>query len=113
MTPEGKVKKAVRDYFESIGCIAASKAPEVVEDQAGYYCMPVSNGMGVHGIPDIIGHYKGRFFAVETKVAGKNPTPLQQHQLKAINLTGGKAFVVRGAEDLDQLKAWVREGVKS
>ena len=108
MTPEGLVKQKVREYLNSIGCIPASKAPLATPAHHGYYFMPVSNGMGVHGIPDTIGHYKGFFFAVETKVEKKNPTALQAHQLKAIEMSGGKAFVVRGAEDLGEIKEWVR-----
>jgi hypothetical protein len=108
MTPEGLVKKAVQTYLNSIGCIAASKAPLATKAHYGYYFMPVSNGMGVHGVCDIQGHYKGFYFAIETKVEKKNPTALQEHQIKAINISGGKAIVVRGAEDLGELKAWVR-----
>lgn len=107
MTPEGEVKKKVQEYLNSIGCIAASKAPLTSPAHHGYYFMPVSNGMGVHGIPDIIGHYKGFFFAIETKVEKKDPTPLQEHQLKAILMSGGASFVVRGVEGLGGLKVWV------
>ena len=62
---------------------------------------------GTAGIPDFIGHYKGFYFAIETKVEKKNPTPLQVHQINAISVSGGKAFVIRGAEDLGELKEWV------
>jgi len=106
MTPEGEVKKKVQEYLTMIGCISASKAPLVTQAHHGYYFMPVSNGMGVHGIPDIVGHYKGFFFAIETKVEKKNPTPLQEHQLKAIQVSGAKSFVIRGCKDLEALKAW-------
>ncbi len=109
MTPEGAVKKSVKDYLESIGCISAAKAPLANADNQGYYFLPVSNGMGVHGICDIQGHYKGFYFALETKTAKKDPTPLQQHQINAINVSKGKAIVIRGAEDLGELKAWVRQ----
>jgi hypothetical protein len=109
MTPEGRVKLAVRTYLDMIGCIPASKAPNAATSHCGYYFMPVSNGMGVHGIGDIQGHYKGFYFTIETKVEKKDPTPLQQHQINAVNLSGGKAFVVRGAEDLGELRAWVED----
>ena len=107
MTAEGLVKKSVIAYLTMIGCVPASQAPLATQAHRGYYFMPVSNGMGVHGIPDIVGHYKGFYFAIETKVEKKNPTPLQQHQINAINLSGGKAFVVRGCDDLGELKEWV------
>ena len=107
MTGEGRVKDALKKYLTSIGLIPASQAPLATQANTGWFFMPVSNGMGVSGIPDFIGVYKGRFFAVETKVEKKNPTALQQHQINAINLTGGAAFVMRGEGDLEEIKAWV------
>lgn len=107
-TPEGEVKKVIKSYLEMIGCIPASRAVVVSANHCGYYFMPVSNGMGVHGIPDFIGHYKGRFFAIEAKVDEKDPTALQQHQLSAINISGGGSFVVRGLDDLDEFRNFVR-----
>ena len=38
-TPEGKVKRKVKEYLKSIGA---------------WYYMPVSNGMGRSGCPDIL-----------------------------------------------------------
>lgn len=107
MTGEGRVKDALKKYLTSIGLIPASQAPLATQANTGWFFMPVSNGMGVSGIPDFIGVYKGRFFAVETKVEKKNPTALQQHQLNAINLTGGAAFVMRGEHDLWDIMEWV------
>jgi hypothetical protein len=47
------------------------------------------------GIPDIIGCYKGKFFAWELKRNEKErPTRLQAHVLASINLAGGVARVV-------------------
>lgn len=46
------------------------------------------------GIPDVIGCYKGRFAAIELKVAPNKPTPLQHYELKAIYREGGHANVV-------------------
>ena len=108
-TPEGLVKDAVKAYLNMVGCVPASKAPLATKAHYGYYFMPVPFGHGVSGIPDFIGHYKGFFLAIETKVEKKNPTALQQHQINAINISRGKAFVVRGADDLGELKAWVRQ----
>lgn len=107
MTPEGEVKKAVKTYLEMIGCIPASKAPLATPAHHGWYFMPVPFGHGVSGIPDFIIFYKGFGCVVETKDEKKNPTPLQQHQLNAITVSGGKAFVVRGCDDLQELKDWV------
>jgi hypothetical protein len=58
--------------------------------------MPVSNGMGVVGIPDIICCYRGLFIAIETKAPGKlhTTTPNQKRVISAINTSGGMAVVV-------------------
>jgi len=110
MTPEGKVKAELKAYLKSIGCVATAQAPTATTTSyTGWYFMPVGGYMsGVSGVPDFIGQYMGRFFAIETKVKGKNPTALQQHQITAINLSGGKAFVVRGEGDLGEFKEWVK-----
>lgn len=107
-TPEGEVKKVIKSYLEMIGCIPASRAVAVSARHCGYYFMPVPNGRGVNGIPDFIGHYKGRFFAIEAKEERKDPTALQQHQLSAINISGGESFVVRGLDDLSEFRDFVR-----
>jgi len=88
MTPEGKVKKKVKEYLVSIGA---------------WYYMPVSNGMGRSGCPDILVCYKGRFMAFETKAPGKlkNTTPNQDREIEGINKAGGMAIVV---DDVEQVK---------
>jgi len=88
MTPEGKVKKKVKEYLVSIGA---------------WYYMPVSNGMGRSGCPDILVCYKGRFMAFETKAPGKlkNTTPNQDREIAGINKAGGMAIVV---DDVEQVK---------
>ena len=109
MTPEGQIKKLVKDYLTSIGMIPAGQAVLATPENTGWFHMPVSNGMGVHGIPDFIGHYQGRFFAIETKEKGKKPTDRQKHQLNALSLTGSAVFVVDSEESLEKVKEWVGE----
>lgn len=88
MTPEAKVKKAVKEYLKSIGA---------------WYYMPVSNGMGRVGCPDILVCWEGRFIAIETKAPGKrkNTTPNQDREIDAINSANGLALVV---DDVEQVK---------
>lgn len=105
-TEEGRIKSATEAYLTSIGILPAGKAVLVTPANTGWYFKPVSNGMGVHGIPDYLFHYRGRFGSIETKVPGKDPTPLQAHQIKAINTTGAVAFVVRRVEDLAWVETW-------
>ena len=110
-TPEGAVKEMIKARLEALGCISAGKSPKVDYTHSGWYYMPVSNGMGVHGIPDFIGHYRGEFFAIEAKAPGKTASPLQEIQLHAIDRTGGVCGVVDGEESMAQfmiLEGWVK-----
>lgn len=79
MTPEAKVKKAVRKILDEMGV---------------YYFAPPANGFGRKGIPDIVGCVNGRFFAIECKAKGNVPTALQQEELRRIREAGGVAMVV-------------------
>jgi hypothetical protein len=90
-TPEGVVKDACKKYLKSIGA---------------WFFMPVSNGMGQVGIPDIICCYKGMFLAVETKAPGKrtNTTPNQDRVIEAIRGADGWAIVV---DNVDQLHDFI------
>lgn len=95
MTPEGRVKNAVRKLL---------KAREV------WHYLPMQNGMGVVGIPDFVCCYKGVFLAIETKAPNKRPTSEeqrwnkatanQQMQITQIRNAGGFAIV---ADDVSQV----------
>ena len=95
MTPEGKVKKKVKEYLQSIGA---------------WYYMPVSNGMGRVGCPDILVCYKGLFMAFETKAPGKikNVTPNQEREINAIICANGLALVV---DDVEQVKEAIHDKI--
>lgn len=90
MTPEGAVKNAVKRYLKARG--------------VWFFC-PVSNGMGVHGIPDFICCWRGRFLGIECKAPGKrrNTSAMQDHQIMAIHKAGGAAVVVDDADQLDEV----------
>lgn len=78
--------------------------------------MPVQNGMGVVGIPDIIccqpvkitadmvGETVGLFLAIETKAPGKkwNTSPNQKRNLSAIAEHHGIAVVADCVEDVKE-----------
>jgi penicillin-binding protein-related factor A (putative recombinase) len=79
MTPEAKVKKRVVQQLKLLDA---------------YYFYPVTGGYGRSGVPDIVGCYKGKFFAIECKAGTNKPTPLQALNLEQIMLTGGIALVI-------------------
>lgn len=81
-TPEGKVKKKLLDFLKSLGGDC-------------FYYMPVQNGMGQSGIPDIMAIIKGVPFAFECKATPKqHPTVLQAYALDRIHKARGIAWVV-------------------
>ena len=95
-TPEATVKAKVR---------------KLLQQYAGMYSYwPVPTGYGQTTI-DVIGCYRGRFFAVETKAEGKKPTLRQTASLNDIERAMGKTFVIRGPIDVvfDELREWLDE----
>jgi hypothetical protein len=90
MTPEGKVKEACKKFLR---------------ERKAFFFMPVSNGMGQVGIPDIIICYRGVFVAIETKAPGKrnNVTDNQKRIMENIRDADGFAWVVDDPADLGAL----------
>ena len=96
MTPEGKIKKLVKDVLNTAGA---------------YYFMPVQNGMGMPGL-DFYCCFKGRFFAIETKAPGKKMSPRQLATADDIVAGGGTIFVVDGDVSLKYVVDWINNGGK-
>ena len=90
MTPESKVKKAVKALLTARGI---------------WWCMPIGTGFGSSGVPDFLCCDNGRFLAIETKAPGKrnNTTELQKRQLAGIQAAGGVALVI---DDVIQLEKY-------
>lgn len=81
-TPEGKVKKELLKLLDQFG-------------ERCFYYMPVQNGMGQTGIPDIMAIINGVAFAFECKATPKQkPTTLQAFALQKIHKACGVAWVV-------------------
>ncbi len=73
------------------------------------FCWKEHGGMyGTAGIPDIICCYRGKFVAFEVKTGKGKTTALQESVINKIQKCGGKAAVVRSAEDV---KAVLKEMV--
>lgn len=88
MTPEGKVKAAVRKVLVKHGI---------------YFFSPPGMGLGRSGIPDIIGCHYGHFVAIECKAGKGKTTALQERELQAIKAAGGFAFVAR-EDNINQME---------
>jgi hypothetical protein len=106
-TPEGKVKKLIRERLEKYEIYTASKAGAFPGGSTGWYYCPMQTAMGISGIPDFLGHYKGIFWAIEAKAPGKKPTGFQALQLGAIKASGGAQFVVDGEVSLEEFENWL------
>lgn len=89
MTPEARVKNAIKKYLDTIGNL--------------WYYMPVSNGMGRVGCPDILVCFRGMFLAFEVKAPGKraNTTANQDREIRGIAEALGEVHVV---DHVDQVK---------
>lgn len=79
MTPEAKVKKKVVD---------------VLKKNSAYYFFPATGGYGRSGVPDIVGCYRGVFFAIECKAGSNKPTALQEAEMGKIKQANGCVLVV-------------------
>lgn len=84
MSPEGAVKARVKKLLVEFGA---------------WYFMPVSNGMGRHGIPDVIACLNGHFLAVECKAGKGRTTALQDRELATITSAGGLTLVVSDVQE--------------
>lgn len=79
MTPEGRVKKKVKDILDDLGA---------------YYTMPVTGGYGNSGAPDFIICIAGLFYGIECKANGGKATALQMKHHDDIRKAGGIALIV-------------------
>lgn len=91
-TPEKKVKAKVVAQLKALGA---------------YYFYPVTGGYGASGVPDIVGCYRGYFFAIECKAGKNKPTPLQQKNIDDIVAAGGWAIVVN-EDNTKDVTAWLQ-----
>jgi len=83
MTPEGVVKKQIRDWLKSVGA---------------YVFSPVQMGIGSRTL-DLLCCIKGRFVAIEVKRPGVNePTKIQALCIREIAQAGGIAFTTNSLE---------------
>lgn len=92
-TPEGRVKTRCKRLLDAAGA---------------FNFMPVSNGMGRMGIPDLICCLHGRFVGVEVKAGRGKPTLLQLKALREIAEAGGVALVINEA-NTDVLEECLRD----
>ena len=91
MTPEGIIKKQVKEILSEVGA---------------WYCMPVGSGYGKSAVPDFIICYQGYFIAIETKAGSKQATAIQAREITRIQAAEGLAFVINET-NIGRLKEWL------
>jgi Holliday junction resolvase len=89
MTPEKRVKTQVVKQLKELGA---------------YYFYPVTGGYGSSGVPDIVGCFRGLFFAIECKAGKGTTTALQEMNIGQIKAAGGKVWVVN-EQNVDSVAA--------
>ena len=94
MTPEGKVKKDIKEYLDTL------------EKSACWWYMPVQTGFGKTGIPDFILCVNGRFVAIEVKRGDGKKQRARARQaivLEDIQFAGGTAKIVTSVEQVKDI----------
>lgn len=92
MTPESRNKSSVRKLLARY--------------QGMYSYWPVPGGFG-RATVDVLGCYRGRFFAIEVKAPGKKPTLRQTQALSEMQAAMGMTFVIDDVDAVDELKDWL------
>lgn len=110
MTPEGRVKEAVKKRLRDLGVYPFTEIQPNVVKANGVYYMPVAGPFSVHGVHDFVGCWHGVFWSIETK-APDNPEDATHHQetfRAAVAASGGISMTgVRDASAVDELHRMV------
>lgn len=97
---ESDILQMVRLEASKLGAIVWRNNQGAYKDPKGYY---VRYGVCNPGGSDLIGIFRGKFLAIETKMPGKKPTAEQQLFIDIIKKSGGIAGVVTCIDDLVEL----------
>ena len=85
-TPESKVKKEIKAVLDA-------------RESDCWYFMPAANGYGMSGVPDFVGCFRGRFFAIEAKAEKGRVSVYQQRVLKEILNAYGEVEVCHSKDE--------------
>jgi hypothetical protein len=84
---------------------------KLLKEAGAKYFMPVPTGFS-EGAVDFLVCYLGAFLAIETKIAPRKPTPLQEQFLNEITEAGGYAVVAYGLEDVKTALYSIEQGMR-
>jgi hypothetical protein len=97
-TPEGKIKKMVRDVLAEF--VEYDTGMDVAKIKQYW---PVPSGFGASDLDCIVCYY-GQYIAIETKAPGKKPTPRQKLTIAETRGAGGAVFVIDGEQGCFELR---------
>lgn len=90
---EADVQRSILKHLQMLGCYVWKNHNIGIRKPNGSY-IPVGAGRS-----DILGLLpSGRFLAIEVKLPGKLPSPMQSAFLRSVNYSGGLAFWADGVE---------------
>jgi hypothetical protein len=87
MTPEGRVKKQIRNWLR---------------EQGAYIFSPVQMGFGASTL-DLLVCWNGRFVGIEVKAPGKTPTDRQCAICDEITMAGGQSIIAWSLKDVAEI----------
>ena len=90
MTPEGKLKKAIKEYLDSIGA---------------FWSMIPGGAYAKIGDPDMVVCYRGRYVAIEAKTPTGVQSEWQKTRQRQIEEAGGLYVLARKLDDVKQAMA--------
>ena len=93
-TPEKVEKDKIDAYLSEIGAFVVK---------------PATYGYGISGNPDRVCCIAGRFFVVEVKREGKEPTPSQWRRMREVEAAGGQAMWGTAAKVIPEIEAWLKK----
>lgn len=93
---EKDIQKSILDYLHAkkVFCWKQANTGIYKPDGSGY--IPI----GLKGVSDILGCYKGRFLAIEVKRPSGKLSPDQELFLNHVRENGGIALVARSIDDI-------------
>lgn len=92
--PEAYEKDEIRKYLNSLaGC---------------WHFAPYMAGFGQSGVSDRVGCHRGKFFSIEVKRKGKEPTPIQTRRMAEIEAAGGKTFWGTADRVIPLFEEWIK-----
>lgn len=88
MTPESKLKRALKD---------------LLNERGAYWCAVAEGAYAKPGDPDIIACYKGTFIGIEAKTYEGTQSEWQKLREKMIVRAGGMYLLVRSVDDVAEV----------